>query len=163
MPHAPSEEAPGEKEEHKDTEEYPARSLDQHLQAVNLCHQEISQQAEGGVPQGSGHQLISQEAPVLHPGHPGAQRHKRTELPDQVRHENRLSAMFCDQPMRQPQPSGQPYAATQPARAPPTGNTGQDEPPEEVVDVIAQERSLRGQQDHPAQVESTQTGIHGSQ
>lgn len=38
MPYALSKEAPGEKEEHKDTQEYPARSLDQHLQVVNLCY-----------------------------------------------------------------------------------------------------------------------------
>jgi hypothetical protein len=106
MPYALSKESPGEKEEHKDAKEHPARSLDQHLQAGNLCRQKIAEQAEAGVPQDSGHQLISQEAPVLHPGHPGGERHKRTELPDQVRHENRLSTMFCDQPPRQAQPSG---------------------------------------------------------
>jgi hypothetical protein len=84
LPQVLSGEAPGKKQEHEDAEEHPASSLDQHLYAVNLCSQEISQQAEGRVPQGSCHQLIPQEASVLHPGHPGAQRNKRTQLPAKV-------------------------------------------------------------------------------
>src|SRR2546422_3402706 len=149
LPHALSKETPGEEEEEA-TQEHPTCPLDEHLQAVNLCRQEISQRAEGSIPQRSGDQLIYQEAQVPHPGHAGTQRDKRTELPCQVRNEDRLPSMSCDQHARQAQPPGQPNAATQSARAPSTGNAGQDEPSEQVVDVIATDRSKRGKEDYPA-------------
>jgi len=50
LPDATPNEAPGEEEQHENAKEYPARSLDQHLQAINFCCQKIAEQAEGGIP-----------------------------------------------------------------------------------------------------------------
>jgi hypothetical protein len=50
LPDTPPNEAPGEEEQHEDAEEYPARSLDQHLQAINFCRQKIAEHAESGIP-----------------------------------------------------------------------------------------------------------------
>jgi hypothetical protein len=74
----------GEEEEREDTEEHPACSLNQHLQVINFRRQKIAEQAESGIPEGGRHYLISQETHVLHASHPGAQCHKRTDLPSQV-------------------------------------------------------------------------------
>src|SRR5258707_1155905 len=113
LPHTLSREVPGKEEQHEDAEQHPSSPFDQQLQAVNFSGEKIAEEAEGCVPYECSHQFIAQKAPVLHPGHSGTQGHKRTEMPDQVRHKNGLSSMFFEQHTCHTQPSSQAYAAAQ--------------------------------------------------